>query len=82
METITQAPYGIRYAEYVKQASSTNTHGEAVRASIAEGQNISLLRSAGVNIDTSLDPNIYAQRLGNRILNPDTCCPDTTSQSN
>lgn len=82
LETITQDPYKIRYAEYVKQASSMNTHGEAVRASIAEGQNTSLLRSAGVNIDTSLDPNIYAQRLGNRILNPDTCCPDTTSQSN
>lgn len=82
LDTITQDPYGIRYAEYVQQATSNNTHGEAVRASIAEGQNISLLRSAGVNIDTSLDPDIYAQRLGTLILNPDTCCPDTTSQSN
>lgn len=76
--TITNDPLNLGYSDFILTAASANVHGEAVRASVSEGQNISILQNAGVNIDTILDPDNYVIQLEDQIPGTgDSCCPGT-----
>lgn len=54
---------GLGTAEFLKSLVTTDTYGQAIQASLAEGQNLSVLASAGIDPGTKLDPMDYARSL-------------------
>lgn len=66
LHRVHQDPMGLRYREFIESLATQDTYGEAILATIAEGNNISVLNDRGIPSYTGIDPIDFQTRLINK----------------
>lgn len=74
LHSLHEDPKYLGYAEFIKEVTTNDVYGEAIRAAIIEGKNLKLLEAIGFQPQVSLDAEAY----GEQVLSQNTtdiCCP-------
>ena len=74
LHSVHEDPKYLGYAEFIKEITTDDVYGEAIRAAIIEGKNLKLLESIGVTPQVTVDSQAYVEQVLSQ-QSADICCP-------
>lgn len=69
-------PYNLGYADFVRAVATNDVYGEAIKAAIDEGNNLTVLTDLGIRVPLPLSSEQYAaNKIKTSIETAENCCP-------